>query len=180
MLDRLLDFNPCTMKVGNPSSALFKVRVCSECGKNVHKLKGGGYQKELKEQQQHEGDESVVTTTKTTKVYFHPRCLAIREDRKLHKESGFGAVLSELGEHFEAKARERALVEARKEAEAAAAKAAEAARKALLEAASVKQHRRRGRRSGFLKRTKRALKAVSWNACGGKQHGADESAFASI
>ena len=168
------------MKVGNPSSALFKVRVCSECGKNVHKLKGGGYQKELKEQQQHEGDESVVTTTKTTKVYFHPRCLAIREDRKLHKESGFGAVLSELGEHFEAKARERALVEARKEAEAAAAKAAEAARKALLEAASVKQHRRRGRRSGFLKRTKRALKAVSWNACGGKQHGADESAFASI
>jgi hypothetical protein len=180
VLGRLLDFNPCTMKVGNPSSALFKVRVCSECGKNVHKLRGGGYQKELKQQHRDAtfndaGEESV---TKETKVYFHPRCLTIREDRTLHKESGFGAVLIELREHFEAKAREQALVAARREAEAAAAKAAEAARRALLEAAPLKtQHRRRGRRSGFLKRTKRALKVVSWNACGTKQHGADESAF---
>lgn len=47
VFSRMLDFNLCTaVKLPNPSSALFKERVCTECGCNVYKYHGG-YEKEI-------------------------------------------------------------------------------------------------------------------------------------
>lgn len=189
IFERLLDFNPCTIKIINPSSALFKVRICSECGEKVHKFKGG-YEKEHRLDtivDEDTSEESVVES----KVYFHSGggCLQLREDRKVHKDNGFGAVLIDLEDFFDAKARKKLEAEERRarrareeeeaaqkqwETEVAAAAAAEAAsasaaRNELLEV-SLKDRK-------FAKRARRALKSFSLKSCRGKQGMPEESAF---
>lgn len=47
MMSKMLDFNLCTAKIPNPSSALFKERRCAECGSKVYKYRDGGYEKEV-------------------------------------------------------------------------------------------------------------------------------------
>lgn len=190
MFERLLDFNPCTIKIANPSSALFKIRTCSECGERVHKFKGGGYEKE------HRLDTSIDEDTHEessveTKVYFHGTCLQRKEARAHHRDAaGFGEVLIELQDFVEAKNQrkreeeERRARKAREEAaavaaaleaalEAANAAKAELARQATLEAAP------KSRKRGFLspKRARRALKSFSWNSCRGTQGMPEETAF---
>jgi len=58
VLGKMLNFNPCTAKIPNPGSALFKERRCAECGCRVYKYRNGGYEKEVvvvqQQQQQQE------------------------------------------------------------------------------------------------------------------------------
>lgn len=131
---------PCTVKVGNPSSALFKIRTCAECGEQVHKYSGGGYEKE-------EYNDS-------TKVYFHKSCLQTREDRTIHKQYGFDLVLIDLLDYFEAKAQKK-----RMEEECVARKVEEEAKEArALAHAFLKAEEKN---NGFAKRFKRSLKVFS-------------------
>lgn len=131
---------PCTLKVGNPSSALFKIRTCAECGEQVHKYTGGGYEKE--------------EYNDLTKVYFHKRCLQTREDRTIHKKHGYGLVLIDLLDYFQAKAQKK-----RMEEECAARKVEEEAKeaRALAQAFLEAQEKEKG----FAKRFKRSLKVFS-------------------
>mmetsp|Transcript_7616 Transcript_7616/g.18661 ORF Transcript_7616/g.18661 Transcript_7616/m.18661 type:complete len:260 (-) Transcript_7616:392-1171(-) len=131
---------PCTVKVGNPSSALFKIRTCAECGEQVHKYSGGGYEKE-------EYDDS-------TKVYFHKSCLQTREDRTIHKQYGFGLVLIDLLDYFPAKAQKK-----RMEEECAARKVEEEAKEARALAQAFLEAEEKNK--GFAKRFKRSLKVFS-------------------
>jgi len=89
-MDKVLDFNPCSIKVGNPKSALFKTRICAETGECVHKYSKGGYTKE----------EVIGEDGKITKMYLSKSGLKKREDRQKHKESGYSTVMDELLEYF--------------------------------------------------------------------------------
>lgn len=151
--ERLLDCNPCAIKIGSPTSALLKVRICAECGDRVHKFRGGGYEKEyhlntITDDDIHE--ESEVGT----KVYFHGDCLKRRENRTIHRESGFGNVLTELQDTAKAmnwrKRRAR-----RSQAKSAAAAAAAVPLKHVL----------KGPKQSFPKRVRRALKSFSLKSC---------------
>lgn len=90
-LDKALDFNPCALKVKNPKSALFKVRICAETGEEVHKYRNGGYTKEKIEE-----DGSV------TKRYLSPFGVQLRKNRLAHNDAGYAAVMNDLMEHFRA------------------------------------------------------------------------------
>lgn len=194
ILDRLLDCNPCTMKIANPRSALFKIRVCSECGNRVHRFRKGGYKKELQllakktsaaaapapapdnddDDDEEQGDSSAVVAAVVvveTKVYFHTDCFQKHHDRIVHKDTGgFASVLEELVGFVEARTR-------KKEEERAAAALALAA--ALAEQrVSSPPLKDEEKKPGFLRRTKQALKLLSRGSCRGKKDcAADESAF---
>jgi len=195
ILERMLDCNPCTIKISNPKSALFKIRICSECGNRVHKFRNGGYKKELLRAErvvvvvdEGNGEESsseVVETT--TKVYFHSDyCVQRNRYRIAHNDNeaggGFGLVLEELVEFVEARARKHELEEAASLLAAAAALAA-SARNASLGVALVKEQPRKKRPRFLLKRTtKKALKWFSsWSSCRGqKDNSTEESAFRGV
>lgn len=97
IFERLMDFNPC-MNMGNPSSAIFKDRPCSECGRKCNKMQG--YTKESVETivvDEETGEETIVET----KIYFHKWCSQIKEFRQDHKEN-FQTVMRNLLDHFRA------------------------------------------------------------------------------
>jgi len=168
VIEKMLDFNPCMIKVKNPSSALFKKRTCAECGCNVHKLKGG-YKKEIKVETIVDEVTNIESEIET-KIYFRPQCAERRQHRVEHREAGFGNVLTEIVEFFEAKARKKLEEQAR-----LVRLAREAEDDALVAQASVrapttkKSFLKMGFASSFAKKTKKALKSFSFNACRGKQ-----------
>jgi len=143
---------PCTVKIANPSSALFKIRTCAECGEQVHKYSGGGYEKEEYNEIVHDesGEESLVET----KIYYHKSCLQTREDRIKHKTSGFTIVLIDLLAYFQEKAQKKRMEEesAAREVEQEAAEA-----RALAQAYLEAQQKNKG----LAKRLKRYLKGFS-------------------
>ena len=191
ILERLLDFNPCTIKVSNPASTLFKIRTCSECGERVHKFRNGGYQKEELIRMKPTFDEDVssgiaataasfesTSSSSVVKVYYHGDCVRLREDRAAHRNT-FAAVLEDLVGFVEARRREAEERKRRAEEEAKAAAAishatalALAARNTPLEVTPPKSKR------SPLRRAKRFLKFFSWNACRGTSNtAADDCAF---
>jgi len=111
VFDKLLDFNPC-MNMGkpsftmpNPASAVFKSRVCSECGNKCTKLQG--YKKEKTEMtvlvvvDEETGEENEVK--ETTKIYYHKWCSQIKEYREEHKQNGaYETVMRNLLDYFRA------------------------------------------------------------------------------
>jgi len=113
LLERLLDFNPCTGLLHRKSTTatapaspgLFQIRRCAECGFGVHKFKGGGYRKEkvtetVRDEMTGEAKEV------ERKLYYHSVCLARKEYRKEHRVS-FAPVLVELLEVVEFMVEER-------------------------------------------------------------------------
>lgn len=174
ILERLLDCNPCTIKIANPASALFKIRFCSECGERVHKLKGG-YEKEqrLETAFDEKGEESEIET----KVYFHSRCCKLREDRRNHKDAGFGKVLIELEDVVQAKARKQREEEEKRARRAREESAAIVQAVRDLNDAHEETSRKDRRTQGFLERARRVLKLFSFQSCRGKKHATEESAF---
>lgn len=196
ILDRLLDCNPCTMKIANPRSALFKIRVCSECGNRVHRFRNGGYKKELQllekktsaaaapapapapdnDDEEEQGDSSaVVVVVVETKVYFHTDCFQKHHDRIVHKDTGgFASVLEELVGFVEARTRKKE----EERAAAALAIAAALAEQRVSSPPGVTTPKDEEKKTGFLRRTKQALKLLSRGSCRGKKDcAADESAF---
>ena len=174
IFERLLDCNPCVMKIANPSSALFKVRTCIECGEKVHKLRGG-YEKQARLDKivdDKTGEESVVEIKK----YYHNTCFQLLEDRMSHKDAGFGAVVIELEDFFEARVRRKGEEEERRarRSRTATKTASVSARDAPLEDSQKKWP------LGFVKRARRALKSFSWSACRGKQDITEASAFTAV
>ncbi len=143
---------PCTVKIANPSSALFKIRTCAECGEQVHKYSGGGYEKE--EYNEIVNDESGEESLVETKIYFHKSCLQAREDRTNHKNSGYATVLSDLLGYFEAKAEKK-----RFEKERATLKLEQEAAEARALAQAYLEEQRKSK--GFGKRLKRSLRVFS-------------------
>lgn len=83
ILERLLDLNPCTIKVANPPSALFKIRLFSDCGDILHKFKGGGNQKD------HRFDNSVDKEKHKESVAESKFYSQLKEHRTDHKDHGF-------------------------------------------------------------------------------------------
>lgn len=179
VLDKVLDFNPCTMKVKNPSSALFKKRTCAECGCSVHKLKGG-YTKEIKVQTVVDEVTNIESEVET-KIYFRPQCAERRQRRAEHREAGFGNVLTEMLEFFEAKTQKKLEEEERLARLANEAEDAESvAQASVLARANKKSFLNMKLASSFSKKTKKvkkALKSFSFNSCRGKQDSTDASAF---
>jgi len=198
-LERFMDFNPCASVLACPAPyiTVFKTRICSECGRNCHKMTG--YVREIRAST----DDARGGTT--TKVYFHKACARKREDRKHHKANGFGSVLVQLGEHFreiereaereaERKRREEALSKASAEKEAAAAaKPGTAGARNPPQGATPGEDAPPG---GFLRRVGKAISKTtremasavrtlrtgtsSWKPCHGKSGttgAAEESAF---
>merc|ERR1711935_785289 len=151
------------IKVKNPSSALFKKRTCAECGCNVHKLKGG-YKKEIKVETIVDEVTNIESEIET-KIYFRPQCAERRQHRVEHREAGFGNVLTEIVEFFEAKARKKLEEQARLVAEDDASVAQASVRAPTTKKSFLKM----GFASSFAKKTKKALKSFSFDACRGKQ-----------
>lgn len=102
-LEKLLDFNPCAqislVSLPNPSSALFKQRLCAECGKNCTKMQG--YSKEVLERTTIADEDTGEESTVQDKIYFHEWCAKIRGYRSTHKDS-YEAVLRNLLDYFRA------------------------------------------------------------------------------
>lgn len=146
---------PCTVKIANPSSALFKIRTCAECGEQVHKYSGGGYEKEEYNEIVHDesGEESLVET----KIYFHKSCLQTRQNRINHKNSGFENVLIDLLGYFQAMAQKKRMDE-----ESAARKAEQEAAEARALAQAYLEAQQKNK--GLAKRLKRSLKAFKRKA----------------
>lgn len=186
-LERLMDWNPCAGTAGgstddsfslpNPSSAIFKTRVCSECGGKCTKLKG--YNKEIVENtvvDEETGEESIVKT----KIYFHKWCAKVNDYRKDHKKD-YDAVMCNLLDHFRAieleaqmkleaelkLAQEMEEEKVRREEESAA-KDAEASQ---LEVSKSKTFLKRVKKSG-----KRVKKTFSMGSCMGKTSAASVAA----
>ena len=174
ILERLLDCNPCTIKISNPASALFKIRFCSECGQRVHKFQGG-YEKEqrLETALDENGEESEMET----QVYFHSRCCQMREDRRKHKDAGFGKVLMELEDAVQARARKQREEEEQRKRRARDESAAIVQAVREINDAHAEASRTGRRTQGFVQRARRALKVFSFESCRGKKHGTEESAF---
>lgn len=196
LLDRLLDFNPCTIKISNPASALFKIRTCAECGDRVHKFRNGGYQKEehlIEEQltifddEAEDEDESGVVaqansfdstaSSKIVKAYYHGDCMKLKEDRAAHKDV-FGTVLLELIDAIETRERQRREAEERLAEEEERMQRAEeeaAAAAAVAQAAALAKE---AARSPLKKRAKKFFR--SFKSCRGASNSTaatDESAF---
>lgn len=201
VLERLLDFNPCSGMASmtttsfsllpNPSSAVFKFRPCSECGRKCTKMQG--YTKEIVETKTNTVFDEETSTGEEeplveTKIYFHKWCSQIKEYRQDHKEQ-FQPVMRNLLDHFRAleleaqMKREGEIRKARrkeeslkKKARAEAAKAEFAAnnnkaRDAPLEVNLVEK------KPSLMKRVK---KSFSMKGCKGNKaatNAVDESAF---
>jgi len=167
MLERLMDWNPCVAGMPNPSSALFKTRVCSECGGKCTKLQG--YKKEIVENilvDEKTGEETIVKT----KTYFHKWCGTVSDYRQDHKKS-YAAVMCNLLDHFralefEAQIEREAQLRLIKEQEEKAREEEELAAKAQeapLETPKRKSFLKRVKKSG-----KRMKKSFSLSSCMGK------------
>lgn len=123
-------------KMPNPSSALFKVRTCCECGQRLHKFRNGGYVKD--------GED-----------YFHKDCLQVRNFRDDHRTvGGFGLVLVDLLDFFEARARKQR--EEQERLERMAREKEEEEKEAARIAAAAKNTK-----LPFAKRAKHALKSLT-------------------
>eukprot|EP00531_Pseudo-nitzschia_arenysensis_P004711 CAMPEP_0116133032 /NCGR_PEP_ID=MMETSP0329-20121206/9883_1 /TAXON_ID=697910 /ORGANISM="Pseudo-nitzschia arenysensis, Strain B593" /LENGTH=265 /DNA_ID=CAMNT_0003627623 /DNA_START=48 /DNA_END=845 /DNA_ORIENTATION=- len=159
---------PCTVKIANPSSALFKIRTCAECGEQVHKYSGGGYEKEEYNEivRNESGEESLVET----KIYFHKCCLQAREDRINHKNSGFATVLGDLLGYFQDKAEKK-----RTEEESAARKLEQEAAEARALAQAYLEEQQTNK--GLARRLKRSLKVFSKKSKNSKVSDASKPMF---
>ena len=124
----LPDLEYCKKAVETPYSALFKTRICAECGQCVHKYLNGGYTKKELIHEHGEIETSLedgchVETigvakedgaANTEKIYYHPFCLQRKKDRQIHKENGYADVLRELQEVIMARNEQKSEIEAAK------------------------------------------------------------------
>jgi len=124
----LPDLEYCKKAVETPYSALFKTRICAECGQCVHKYLKGGYTKKELIHEHGEIETSLedgchvetISVAKedgaanTEKIYYHPFCLQRKKDRQIHKENGYAEVLRELQEVIMARNEQKSEIEAAK------------------------------------------------------------------
>lgn len=147
--DKVLNFHPCAIRVKNPSSALFKIRICAESGEEVHKYRKGGYTKEKVV-----GENGCVT-----KRYLSPFGVQRRQDRLAHNDAGYAAVMNDLLEHF--RAIEQRAIEKREEQRANEQKVERQAKK-IQTAQKAAEDKRASKDAKLQNRAKKAFRNA-WN-----------------
>lgn len=183
--ERLLDFNPCAVKISNPASAFFEMRTCAERGDRVRKFRNGGRESEEPVPVSNETDTAFVGSDSSgdddgedpadsapnsppppslsssdggaVKVCYHGECLD-RENHRSWNREAFAPVLEEPPEVV------GAVVRARRKAEEEATAAA--IRRSSVSARDASLETRRRRRTtprvmASLQKAERTLRSFS-------------------